>query len=219
MVHRRPDITRTALASVLLLVTAARAETSDEASRPVTAVVAVSSGYSVPIGSPDSGAPDAVVGILKGLVPIDLEAGVQIGPHWRVLAYGGVSLLVRNVPSCRDVECGDKSLHAGAKVGFLWRGPGGWDFIAAAGAGWRRLELAASTPETSTNAVATGVEGIVDLTALYPITPVFALGGFIGGGIFSSSGWSNVVDGQASQTSGYHVDGAFNFGFKLELRL
>jgi hypothetical protein len=107
----------------------------------------------------------------------------------------------------------------GAKVGFLWRGPGGWDFIAGLGAGWHRLELSATAPNTSTNAAATGVEGILDLAALYPVTPAFALGPFIGGSIVSSSGWSNVVDGQASQTSGNHVDGAFNFGFKLELRL
>jgi hypothetical protein len=219
MAHCRPDIVGAALASVLLLVTSARAETSGEDSFPVTAVVALSSGYSVPIGSPDSGAPDAVVGILKGLVPIDLEVGVQLGAHWRVLAYGGVGLLVRNVPDCRTIECGDKSLHAGAKVAFLWRGPGGWDFIAALGAGWHRLELSTTAPDTTTDAAATGVEGLLEFAALYPVTPVFALGPFIGGSIVSSSGWSNVVDGQASQTSGNHLDGAFNFGFKLELRL
>jgi len=216
MVHGRLDIAPAALASLLLLVTSARA---DEDSLPITAVVALSSGYSVPIGSPDSGAPDAVTGILKGFVPVDLEAGVQLGAHWRVLVYGGVGFLVRNVPSCRDIECGDKSLHAGAKVAFLWRGPGGWDFIAALGGGWHRIELSTTAPDTSTDAAATGVEGILELAALYPVTQVFALGPFIGGSIVSSSGWSNIVDGHASQTSGSHADGAFNFGFKLELRL
>ncbi len=218
MAHRW-HIARSALASALMVVTGASASTSDEAPRPVAVVLALSSGYSMPIGSPDSGSPDAVTGILKGFVPIDLEAGVQLGSHWRILAYGGVGLLVRNTPSCRTVECGDSSLHAGGKVAFIGRGPGGWDLIAALGGGWHRLKLSATTPDTSTEATANGVEGILEVAALYPVAPAFALGPFLATSIVSSSGWTSVVDGQTNQTTGNHVDGAFNFGFKLELRL
>ena len=32
-------------------------------------------------------------------------------------------------------------------------------------------------------------------------------------------GWTNVVDGETSQVPGNHIDGSFNFGVKLELRL
>jgi hypothetical protein len=218
MIHRLL-IARCALASALMAATVASASAPDEGPRPVTVVLALSSGYSFPIGSPDSGAPEAVTGILKGFVPVDLEAGVQIGSHWRLLAYGGAGLLVRNTPSCRTVECGDSFLHAGGKIAFLGRGPGGWDLIGALGAGWHRLKLSASTPDTSTEATATGVEGILEAAALYPVAPAFALGPFLAASIVSSSGWTSVVDGQTTQTPGNHVDGAFSFGLKLELRL
>jgi hypothetical protein len=216
--RRRGRLGKT-VALLLTATTGASAKTSDEGPPPLTFLLAASSGYSLPIGSPDSGAPDAVNNVLKGLIPIDFEAGVQVGSHWRILAYGGVGVLVRVSSSCRTIECGGSSAHVGAKVGYAGRGPGGWDLIVALGAGWHRLSLSTTTPDTSTEASTSGAEGILELAALYPIAPAFWLGPFVSTSIVSSSGWTNVIDGQTTQSAGNHVDGAFNFGFKLELRL
>ncbi len=208
------------LVLALLLSVAGSARAQDVGDRsPVTFVLGAASGYSVPLGSPQSGAPDAVSNILKGFIPIDLEAGVQLWSHWRFLAYGGLGTLVRTTSSCVDIDCGGSIAHAGVKVGFSGRISGDWVLVAGLGAGWHRIGLSAKTVDNSTEATATGVEGILEFAALYSIAPVFELGPFVSTSIVSSSGWTNVVNGQTTQSAGNHVDGYLNFGLKLEFRL
>jgi hypothetical protein len=204
----------------LLLSVAGNASAQDVGDRPpVTVILGAASGYSVPLGSPQSGAPDAVSNILKGFIPGELEAGVQLWSHWRFLVYGGLGALVRTTSSCVDVECGGSIAHAGAKVGFSGRIADDWVLIAGLGAGWHRIELSTRTVDTSTEATATGVEGLLELAALYSIAPIFRMGPFVSTSIVSSSGWTNVVNGQTTQSAGNHVDGYFNFGLKLEFQL
>ena len=209
------------LAFALLLTagSAARAQDSDDGF-PVKVVLGAASGYSVPLGSVESGAPAAISGLVTGFVPVELEAGVQLWSHWRFLAYGGFGTLVRNRSHCTNaVDCGGFTAHVGGKVGFSVHGPGSWEFTFGLGAGWHQIHLSTTTAATSAEATAAGVEGILELAALYQLDPVLAMGAFVSGGIVSSSGWTNVVDGETSQVPGNHVDGSFNFGVKLELRL
>ena len=211
-----------ALPAVALLLTAssaARAQDSDDGF-PVNVVLGAASGYSVPLGSPESGAPAAISGLVTGFVPVELEAGVQLWSHWRFLAYGGFATLVRSRSHCTNaVDCGGFTAHVGGKVGYSFHGPGHWEFIVGLGAGWHQIHLSTTTAATSAEATAAGVEGILELAALYQLDPVLAMGAFVSAGIVSSSGWTNVVDGDASQAPGNHVDGSLNFGVKLELRL
>ena len=207
------------LALALSLPTSARAQRPED-ERPVTFILDLSSGYAAPLGSPDSGAPDAVKDVLKGLVPVQGEAGVMLDSHWRLLAYGAVGALVRS-NSChtQTVVCGGSSAHAGGKVAYSGRGPGGWDLLVGLGAGWQRLNLSITTDAANTQSTANGVEGVLELAALYPIASSFALGPFVGASLVSSPGWTSIVNGQSSQQSVSHVYGWLSFGLKLELRL
>jgi hypothetical protein len=208
-----------ACAFALSLPGSARAQRPDD-ERALTFILDLSSGYAAPLGSPDNGAPDTVRDVLRGLVPVQLEAGVMLASHWRVVAYGAVGLLVRS-NSCRDqtVVCGGSSTQAGGKVAYSGRGPGGWDVLVGLGAGWQRLNLSITTATNTTESTANGVEGLLELAALYPVASSFALGPFVGASLVSASGWSSVINGQSSQQSVSHVYGWFSFGLKLELRL
>jgi hypothetical protein len=208
-----------AYAVALILPGNASAQPSDD-EQPVTFILDFSSGYATPLGSPDSGAPDAVRDVLKGLVPVQGEAGVILASHWRVLAYGAVGFLVRS-NSCRSqtVACGGSSVHVGGKVAYSGRGPGRWDLLVGLGLGWQRLRLSTQTDTTITDSTATGVEGVLELAALYPIASSFALGPFLGATLASSPGWMSVIDGQTSQQSVSHQYGWLSFGLKIEIRL
>jgi hypothetical protein len=208
-----------ACAFALALSSGATAQPDDDG-QPVTFIFYLSSGYAAPLGSPDNGAPDTVRDVLRGLVPVQLEAGVMLSSHWRVLAYGAIGLLVRS-NSCRDQTevCGGSSAHVGGKIAYSGRGPGGWDLLFGLGVGWQRLNLSITTDTNTTESTAKGVEGVVELAALYPIASSFALGPFVSASLASAPGWTSVINGQSSQQSVNHVYGWFNFGLKLELRL
>jgi hypothetical protein len=208
-----------ACAFALALPSSATAQAYDDG-QPVTLIFDLSSGYAAPLGSPDNGAPDTVRDALRGLVPVQLEAGVMLSSHWRVLAYGAIGFLVRS-NSCRDqtVVCGGSSAHAGGKIAYSGPGPGGWDLLMGLGVGWQRLDLSITTDAATTESTSNGVEGVVELAALYPIASSSALGPFVSASLASAPGWRSVIDGQSSQQSVSHVCGWFNFGLKLELRL
>ena len=208
-----------ALALLLTTSSAARAQSSEDGF-PINFILGVASGYSVPLGSVEDGAPAAIGGLVTGFVPVELETGIQLWSHWRFLAYGGFATLVRSRSHCANaVDCGGFTAHVGGKVGYSFDGPGSWEFIVGLGAGWHQIHLSTTTAATTAEATASGVEGILELAALYPLTPMFAMGAFVSGGLVSSSGWTNVVDGETTQVPANHVDGSFNFGVKLELRL
>ena len=208
-----------ALALLLTTSSAASAQSSEDGF-PINFILGVASGYSVPLGSVEDGAPAAISGLVTGFVPVELETGIQLWSHWRFLAYGGFATLVRSRSHCANaVDCGGFTAHVGGKVGYSFDGPGSWEFIVGLGAGWHQIHLSTTTAATTAEATASGVEGILELAALYPLTPMFAMGAFVSGGLVSSSGWTNVVDGETTQVPANHVDGSFNFGVKLELRL
>jgi len=207
------------LVPLLVLTSAARAQSPDDGS-PVNLILGAASGYSIPLGSVEDGAPSEISGLVKGFVPIEFEAGLQLWSSWRLLGYVGVGTLVRDKFHCATaVDCGGSRTHAGAKLGYAFSGPAGWVFTVALGAGWHRIHLSTATASTSTEATATGVEGILELAAIYRLTLNFGLGPFLGTGIYSSSGWTNVVDGQTSESPGNHVNGSLSFGLKLEVRI
>src|SRR5262245_15520607 len=168
-----------ALALLLTTSGAARAQSSDEGF-PITFILGFASGYSVPIGPVEDGAPAAISGLVTGFVPVEVETGIQLWSHWRFLAYGGFGTLVRMRSHCAHaVDCGGFTAHVGGKVGYSFVGPGSWEFIVGLGAGWHQIHLSTTTADTAAEGTASGVEGILELAALYPLTPVFAMGAFV----------------------------------------